>query len=336
MENKVQQFIENKEVQEVLNALDYIEYDFDSIEKEEYSGEKELIDGRTEKRFLRVGSKCFEKLISELQNNPNCSYLTHANEAIKEGIIPSHISALVKKESASSISNLPIVGFAVSEVIASQILNFYECPTAFNTVCVDKMDKDEDRDEVCKIVSADFISSDEEFYSFADLGLYNWHGIENIVHKNKELLDNYKGYSEENKNKVSDDYVLSYYVRKYLLLDTDFDSRNIGLLVNSKEKTLKNINYDFEFACKFSAEFEFKDYVIHDSFEFFKNRFPKIYNHFVGKTKQIVEAEKDVLSKLKYKNKKHESAVRRVLENARYLLNQISIIEKFKYDYLLK
>ena len=322
---KLDKYFNDKRFQEVQDALDYTEYDFDNVILEEYSGEREVLEGRCQKEFYRTDSKLFQKLIKELKDNEKSTYVTYANSVIKEGVIPEKLSVLIKTKKLDENTQRNII----SEVLSSQILNYFECSTPYNMAFKNGLDE-------IKLLSVDYISENEEFNSFMDLKLYGWYAIENVVAKTKEFLDSFDGVLEENKNQVLGNYVLSYYVRKYLLIDSDFDYRNAGLLINKKDKTLKYINYDFEFGCLLDAEREFKDYVLQDSLEYLKRKFPQVYNRFTYKIKQMVEVKDEVKNNLDYKNKKHEFAVKTILNNAKYLLSQISIIEKFKYDHLLK
>lgn len=323
--SNLDKYFKDKSLKQVVDALNYEEFDFNKLEIEEYSGEKDALDGRCEKYFCRVDSKHFKNLINELADNLKSSYVTYANNVIKEGVIPEKLSVLIKTKKLDENTQRNII----SEVLSSQILNYFECSTPYNMAFKNGLDE-------IKLLSVDYISENEEFNSFMDLKLYGWYAIENVVAKTKEFLDSFDGVLEENKNQVLENYVLSYYVRKYLLIDSDFDYRNAGLLINKKDKTLKYINYDFEFGCLLDAEREFKDYVLQDSLEYLKRKFPQVYNRFTYKIKQMVEVKDEVKNNLDYKNKKHEVAVKTILNNAKYLLSQISIIEKFKYDHLLK
>ena len=330
---KLQSFLQdNKSLNEVVKALSYEEFNFDKLLKERYDEYQGRLTGRSEKIFLRVENTPFNHLVAEVQNNPDCSYVSYANKVIKDGVIPEKFSVLIKNEKHVSPDARDLISYSVSEVIASRVLNFYNCPTVYNVAATTEEDGEIQR----KLISVDCISENEEFLTIVDLGLDPWsRGLENIVFKLSEMLEPYSR-DDKTKQKVIDDYILSYFVRKFILVDSDFDNRNVGILINRKDKHIKLVNFDLEFSCVFAASNEYKDYVIQDILGYLKSTSPRIYEKFVEKTKQIVKYMSTNTNNIEIKNSAHQNAVKLIINNCKYILEQVAIIEKTNLSEMMK
>ena len=153
---------------DAYKAIEYREYDQSGRSRtsfDEYDDEELL--GVREKRFLRVKNDCIEKLVEDLKDG-NTSYISYVNDAIKDGMIPQSVSMLLKDhrywEGKKETGQNNPYKLLLAEVLVSQILNFYGCPTVFNSAVYTKW-----RDKkYYKLASLDFLSEGDDFYNFKE------------------------------------------------------------------------------------------------------------------------------------------------------------------------
>ena len=276
-------------IEKWLNQFRPIEIDEKFVVEEKYdeltmSGD-DYLGGRLDKKFVRCDRVVVEELVREIANNPNSTYISYLNDAIRDGAIPQMVSILKKEHIAK--------GIAKRESVASRILNYFGVPTSYNFVVVGEEDN---QSNIKYGGSVDFIGKNQRFYSLQDLRVVETDDIDIIIEAiRKRITETFKFDSEEEKqrniDKVIDDYVLTFLVRKYLFRDEDFYHRNFGVLYNEKTHELQFVNYDYEF-CMDMCWVGFKD--LHESLYnttlYIRQKYPHVYEKFMAKVNEIYEA----------------------------------------------
>jgi len=256
-----------------LNIQEYDESDLD--------GENQLI-GHMNKRFVRVDTKALSKFVQELKNNPNCSYVSCANDVIKEGVIPEKISVMLKTGKGNFQRRMINNGgssLEFRESIASKLLNWLGCPTCYNFVIIEGAS--------AYVASVDFISANEKFYSLEDFDMRWSYDLKKMFDDLNSIIDNFDFNSDEekliNKKQVFDDFMYTLLIREALLSDGDYHTGNIGLLYDEKNKSLKFVNFDMEFLFLSPNPF----YRLRPAMSSIRKNYPDIYNKFLDKTRQL-------------------------------------------------
>ena len=256
-----------------LNIEEYDESDLD--------GNNKLI-GHMNKRFVRIDTSAIPMFVQELQSNPNCCYVSCANDVIKEGIVPEKISVMLKTGKGNFQRRMINNGgssLEFRESIASKLLNWLECPTCYNFVVRDG--------NVVYVASVDFISDNEKFYSLEDFEMRWSYDLKKMFNDLNSIIDKFEFNSEEdklnNKKQVFDDFMYTLLIREALLSDGDYHTGNIGLLYNEKEKSLKFVNFDMEFLF-LSPNLLYR---LKPAMSSIRTEYPNVYNKFIDKTRQI-------------------------------------------------
>ena len=241
--DKVIYGIEDEELlNKIIQTLSYTEASWDNINPTAFDDtdmDAYKLDGHLYKNFYRCFSNAIPKLFdSTLYKQP--SYKTYFSNISQNGLIPEKISVLLKAAHRKST--------LVQEVIASQILNFFNCKTPFNFAVKTQNDNDN------YLASIDFISYNEKLVLFNELNII-WTEDVNAMVKQLDCLTKDKtsvlyNTKTENLTKLKDDLILSFLVRYCLLKDADFDLYNCGLLVNKLNNSVSFINFDFELCLK--------------------------------------------------------------------------------------
>lgn len=216
---------------------------------------EDSLKGYRSKHFARITGEIFRELFDELRKNPNCSYDTYMNDVIKSGYNPKFISVLCKNlnDLKEDKNRYKLGNFA--DVIASKILNFFECPTTFE-LFLDLKDVDNKRYSC----SVDFGRLGEDFYIID--GIAGIHSYTSGIHVDVELetIDAILKKFRECKmkeisdfefnillNKFKDNYVYSWLIRYLIMNDRDFDLHNVGLIYNEEENSIRMApNFDLE------------------------------------------------------------------------------------------
>ena len=242
-----------------------------------------------------------------VKKSQNCSFVSYLeNEDIKNDFIPKNLSVLVKKmisiPSDKESAYLKIVKKRTfAEVVCPKILNFYGCETVFNECLV--------TDNIY-VLSLDFIKPNQTYYALMDLkGNFQFLAngrVDNNVDAFKKQIEQLKHLIANNENlffkkqptadvdEMTEKLVYSWLIRCILLGDTDFSSKNFGLIYdNVKNEITSAPNYDFEFCVKvLRPDFVAKNGMI-DPHGYFANikyvmeNYPSVYKKFIEKTKMI-------------------------------------------------
>ena len=293
---------------------------------ENYDEQDLDFDGhRVDKKFVRVDSKCFEKLLKEIQNNPECSYVTYMNPVIKQGFIPKKLSCFLKPLRYDKFgSNDDPKKLVVNEVLSSQIMNYFECPTVYNAVTTIKTKKCKD----LALLSVDFLNMDDEFKTFTDLTVYS----SGLTFPHKCGL-HFSKLPED----IYNQFAYSFLIRYYLLHDDDFRDNNIGELKNKETNKKRAINYDYEFTFEDimpSGTREFVDTMV-EGFRVAKQFCPKELDKFLQKCLYLDFAlEKISKRDVEYVNSYHKNLVcSRLKRNLRLINEAIEIMELENYNF---
>lgn len=251
------------------------------------------IKGCRIKKFYNVDSKLFGKYFNDRGN-----YITSINEEVEVGIVPSKV-LILEKVCALDRYRYTTHGrwLLHSEMMGTQLMNFFGCPCACN-VAIQKSDKE---DGNCDIFSMNFIGEGDRFYTLADLGCSFSRGLEATINHLERVLDSdiFIDYDKKEKERMLEDFVYSYLVRKYVARDTDFFQGNCGVIANKEKGTLQYVNFDLEYSYGESKPGLSKD------LEFCASRFPLVYARF----EQMVELYRKNLNELKDEGISYQSYI---------------------------
>ena len=311
----------------IVTEENLIEYD---VNKEDINN---MLYGVREKHFFRADSQLFSGLIRDLQDDPNCAYVTHVNELIqRNGYVPKHISALYKYTD---------IDIGLREVIASRIMNYFEIPTSYEMLV--KVD-----DRNYGVLSADYVPSGKEMYTLGDFRIYTDRSVEldhntildrmDIVYKSKRR-DNplpHVNSSQEFKNQVHsilEDYMYGYLVRTIILGDSDFHQDNCAILFDEDKISIDQlIHFDYDGSLRTNK----MNYgLTHTDLKFVATMYPHIFKKFVSKMNSLLQKyegdktrlesilDDDSIPKLCDENKEIEELIIDRLVKARSICNDI-------------
>ena len=267
--------------------------------------EDNIVRGTRYKQFVRCSSDVFEDLINELRNNPKCSYVTYMNDLIKSGYIPQFLSIL-KKEKRDDLQYREKDRYGIghlADICASRILNYFECPTAYETML--------DIDGEVFGCSVDFNNPDEDFYILSGLnnvwGVYGKNDLVESLYRIEDSLYAFKNnqfiqISESGKQnneidyedmmkQYEEDYIYSWLIRVLVLSDSDFRFYNLGLIHNTKDNTIRMApNFDFEYCFNDIREDVWTSTNM-NNLKFIASNYPNVYKKFVDKLEQLLTRE---------------------------------------------
>ena len=278
----------------VFPVLKVSNLDVEEFGEFDYVGDNKL-DGINSKGFYRVSTESIEDAIKEIRTNKDSSFITCYNDAFKEGVYPKKISVLLKHTLSRQ----------QPDALETAILNFFEVPTTLNLKVINDTGmefpvdggetqpyEDVPLDRI--VMSVDALKEDEKFYSFIELGirdiLYSFDPLyENTTSKLVEILSKppFSELSTKEKDdiifKIRDQLAISFLTRQFVCCDADFGSRNVGLIINEKKKTIELINFDYEFAFKYVMNFS------KSTIKGVIEVAPKAYEKFIVKCKQLLK-----------------------------------------------
>ncbi len=247
---------------------------YDNIDNCEYMGHRS-------KSFMLADGDIFKPLYLELRNNPYSSYITYMNDVIKSGYDPEHLSALVYR----CIPN------PADELFNSRLLNLFEVPTVYMQNLLHNANYN-------YLLSVDFVAKDEEFYSLLDLIYYAsdfntqhivyydfftaMEDMEEPIHAALTELYAMKDLdkSDEFISSVHKDVMSSLLyqrtITKYILGLTDNESKNNGILFNTKTHIVHMApEYDLEQMLITWTLIE-DDQMLVEDLRFLKSNYPEV------------------------------------------------------------
>lgn len=223
-----------------------VDFSFSSGDEYEFNKHRRLV-GHRDKDFFSMSSDKFSHMVETLTFDDS-SYITHINHQLQYGTVPSRVSVLKKTINSDNYrSNVCIEKLLYSEVLSSQLLEYFDLPTPYNVAVKYNVAVTQD---VYEVLSVDFLDDKEKFVTFDDLACIFENDLkENVRQIRYELnTSTFDGFSDSEKNKVIEDYVFSFFIRRYFLKDVDFAHNNCGLIVDKENGRLQYINFDFEYA----------------------------------------------------------------------------------------
>ena len=254
-------------LEEQLDCEDYTE---NLIEDDNF------LAGHTDKKFVRANSKALQSFFAEV-NQKSSNYITHFDNVLKEKIVPKKISMLkkiCKKDDPNYLIHSPD-----RESSACKVLNYMECPTPYNFAVKNKSET--------YLMSIDFISENEQFYSFSDFDLKWNYDIGKMLLQIENLLNTFEYPSNtqrvNNIEKIKEDFMMSYLTRTTLIHDGDFHFGNIGFLYNKKDKYIKLINFDLEFPMRDKMD----SWYYGHSLKIIRKNYRNVYEKFINKVSAI-------------------------------------------------
>ena len=198
-------------------------------------------------------SKYLSEYITEIQNNPDCSYRSIYNSLIRDDkYIPRYFSVLIK-----DCHNDP--DRARAEIFGCKAANALGVPTAYTFGIKDKTPKSKEytgdiEDDYFAVASLDFAAAGFKMETFKDMSqskkfccvydsLDKWLKYVDMCLE-KRFPD---GVDEESRKGLRSDFVKSYLLRVTLFPDYDFAVYNGGILIDEKTNKFTMIpNFDME------------------------------------------------------------------------------------------
>lgn len=304
------------------------------------------LDGRREKEFVRIASRIFKDLIDEIKLNPKTRFVTMYNDLIKEGYTPRWISALKKSVMVSRDILIKYPEYrdveidaelAIKEQCAMNLCANMDIDTAYNKLLNYKGEE--------TILSVDFISPGEEFFTLQDFNL-NVDKTEDLESLYEKLCDNFDNImsqriglpdiTEESKNeqltKLTDEIIYAVFLRKWILADADCDSLNLGFLVDREAGTIRLApQYDLEFALSEDSLIDYK-FAGFNGLSWLNKNFPHIYKRLKNNVENLTTISEDS-GLLKYEkiiadsvgnNKEIYDHIVRIIKDRIYFFNGMS------------
>lgn len=308
---------------------------FEDIKEDYHEQDGGLVGHRGDKAFYRVDSESLKSLIEELQNNPDCGYVTNANDVIKDGVVPQKLSAMIKqlRWDSDSYNESLSEELIINEVLSSQILNYFGCPTSYNTAV--KVKNEENMDEF-QLLSVDFVPFGTKFETFDEYSCRIIDSVEYTVENLRKQMFSMMGkVPDENSEKFVEDFVYSYLVRKYVINDHDFFHINAGVL-SDESLQMQYLNFDFEFC--FYSEFpnlrrgNIKQ--VKEDLIYVEKNFPRVYDIFVKKLNIFSHELKRLINnnEIEYLNKYHKFVVEEEImdnvSNLEFLMRTLTPIKE--------
>lgn len=284
-----------------------------------------------------VDSKYFGELISELRNNPNCSYKTIYNDLIKSGYIPRFFSVLIKD--CHGIDDK-----VLSEVAFSRLANLLKIPTNF-CIPIANPDKDEEK-KYLGIVSIDYLEygkeskmlcdiiPDDSLLSYHSANLCDWIGyFDRCI---EELSPS--GVNKKDRDLIVSNFIKTYILRSGIFPDNDLSSYNVGLIQG--ENGLEMLpNTDAEGCVQGVASVYGYDHLregrIERALEFCHDFYPEVMKEFMVDLQNAIDSkslEKVLLDVFKQNDPTPKS---RLVSN-KQLVDDILKTSKFTLDFYNK
>lgn len=280
-----------------------------ALNLKKFDKDKANMDGTSAKIFTRLDDSCargerkticdskyFGDLITELRNNPDCSYRTIYNDLIsKENYIPRYFSVLLKDchNDSSKVK---------AELFGSRLANLLGVPTAYYIGIKDNTPKSERMpgeiiDDYFAVASVDFVPYNHTMETFKDLtvGRKYQRIFENVGQWIGFIEDTLSTRFDGNVDKSSlkileEDFIKSYLFRVALFPDYDFAVYNMGAVIdNDTNKFFLTPNFDME-AMMF--EHLYQPYGMHympnkskikKTIKYCNEKFPDVISDFMNK-----------------------------------------------------
>ena len=291
---------ENEEkLNEIINVLTIQKTKWESINPTHFDltdKDATKLDGSHYKNFYLCNSNSIPNLAESTFSKTN-NYVTYFSNISNEGLVPEKISVLIKCENS------------IKEVLASQILNYFGCNTAFNFFIKTKNAKEN------YLGSIDFISENEQFETFKNLNIIWTYDLNGILAQINDK-NTFPNISHQNRKNLKKEIIKSFLTRICVLDDFDFDNYNCGILLNKKTNYVKFINFDYELSLAGNSQEKYINEVMLTAF----TDFPSIYREFISKTTEIYNVLNEV--NLYIEDKNYNNIITNLKENLVYILKK--------------
>lgn len=256
---------------------DRIAQDLDGLTEYDLTNEKFELGGRLKKRFVMIDKKNIEEYLNAVKQSET-SYRTYLEEEdIKKDEIPTKIGVLLKYTTESHV---------YSEVVGSQIMNFFGVDTVYNFVIPTL--------KIHYVASIDFIKPNEKFISLKEYDLnesfctgLNLYKIEAKIRTilNKIKMNEFVFANHKEIDKIVEDYIYMSVIKRYILGDFDVKSENFGVIIkNHKISLAPAFDFDTSFLKNLSSERDL---------QLLKKYHPKSYEKFKEKFYKFIEKDKE-------------------------------------------
>lgn len=263
--------------QSVKDYLKAIENDQDLYEElspfDEIEGDKE---GSLVKGFVRVRGKHLLELYDYMKNNSDCHYKFCGKELVdaldRDTFSTIPYSAMVRKSRSGPEFNR-------SELIGSRIAEAFgvDCPyvTSF-------------KDDMSIVASMDFLERDQKMETYKE-----YTGIEygrndlasSWARTLKRKIVNEDNLSEQQKFQLIKNIIKHYIVRKFILVDNDFNCGNVAIVKDSKDY-INLVSFDFEFCLNNST---FVSRYKQTPFNFVESNIEDLANDFPNELQVVIQ-----------------------------------------------
>ena len=283
--------------------------DIEGLEEFEFVEKSKKLEGRLQKRFVKLSSNYFSKFISEIQNNPNSSYETYLdNDEIRRGIYPNNFSVLLKYNT-NDMAELSgganeMLSYIKAELCAPAIMNALGVKTVYNSILV------ESSGYAQYVMSIDAVRPDEEIFvlnDFISCNFADWvgTGIDIVKQYSTFLLERECGVKKEELSsekykrmfdELRDEVMVRYLANVVVLGNNDYNARNYAILLNRKTKQVRTFPcFDYEFC--FNGCY-LKPLIEENIAEMVKIN-PKLVDDFAKKLEELVSFESNGKTRLR-------------------------------------
>lgn len=293
------------------------------------------IGGSTTDRFVLVKGEFFHELFDEVRNNSDCKYVTYLNDIIKQGYTPENVSALIKNPWCRD--------YALAEVIASKIMNYFSIPVSYYSLA--KCGKD------IYTLSPDFLKENEEitnlYMEMREFSPGKSKVKDYIQHIFKGIEDSVRDFytrddmSREDFDKIietsynmKEEYLRMFLIRQMLLNDVDFDTYNVGIIKNREAQT---IGFSPVFDLSSSLIISTPEDGIKSIMKIFNNDYPDTLHDFMSKLEAGTKADENNISAFdKMLNSAVSNTEEKALVDIREVLNRNikNIKDEYKKSYI--
>lgn len=251
--------------------------------------ENRNLKGYREKRHFVVRSECFQDLIDEIINNDECSYVIHCGEQVKRDKISPQTLQVILKESRTDRS--------IREVVSSRLMNYFGVSTTYDTLV-----KNGDN---LSVLSVDFVQKESEVMLLHDLGFVLENNLmvddanlrrtmDRLYNRNKHIDHRKivaKSEFDAQKEKIVEEYLTSFVLRRFVLKDGDFYSNNCAALVSYDMSIGSLLNFDFDDAL-YEKFFDSKEYKL-EQMKYIAANYPVVFKKVIAKLDSLLNIDSD-------------------------------------------
>ena len=254
--------------------------------------ENRNLKGYREKRHFVVNSECFQGLIDELKSNDECSYVIHCGEQVKKDKMSPQSLQVVLKESRTDRS--------IREVVSSRLMNYFGVSTTYDTLVQNGDD--------LSVLSVDFVQKESEVMLLHDLGFVLENNLmvddanlrrtmDRLYNRNKHIDHRKivaKSEFDAQKEKIVEEYLTSFVLRRFVLKDGDFYSNNCAALVSYDMSIGSLLNFDFDDTL-YEKFVDSKEYKL-EQMKYIATNYPFVFKKIIAKLDSLLNINSETKS----------------------------------------